>query len=299
MSDQPQVNVISASRRTDIPAYYMPWLMNRLDAGTVTYPNPFGGKLVTVSLRPEHVHSLVFWSKHYGPFLDHIAEIERRGYPFYCHYTITGAPRRLEPHVPDWQHAVRVFRQLAERTSPRRVIWRFDPIVFTDELGADFYLESFRALAAALSGATERCMFSFASYYGKVERRMSQAGITTVDPPLDEKRALAAQLAEIAGEHGITLYACCQKMLIEGKVRQAHCVDGELLADLFPDRPPLTTLRPTRAQCGCFASRDIGLYDSCGHGCVYCYATQSQAAAVRRLRDHDPAGEMLIGTPKT
>lgn len=298
MSAYPSLNVISASRRTDIPAYYMPWLMNRLDAGTVNYLNPFGAKVVTVSLRPEHVHSIVFWSKHYGPFLKHVEEIERRGYRFYCHYTITGAPRVLEPHVPDWQHSIQVFRQLAALTGPRRVLWRFDPIVFTDELDADFYLGRFRALAAALSGATERCTFSFASYYGKVERRMSQIGIAYADPPLEEKQALAAALADIAGEHGITLYACCQEALVEGKVRQAHCVDGDLLADLFPDRPPLTTLRPTREQCGCFASRDIGAYDSCAHGCVYCYATQNHHSAARRLRRHDPAGEMLIDTQK-
>lgn len=298
MPDEPALNIISASRRTDIPAFYMPWLMHRLDAGNVSYPNPFGGKVSTVSLRPEHVHSIVFWSKHYGTFLDYLDEIEKRGYRFYCHYTITGAPRLLEPHVPAWEHAVQVFRKLARRISPRRVLWRFDPIVFTDELGADFYRDRFRDLAVSLDGSTERCYFSFANFYGKVERRMRPLGIAYTDPPLEEKHALVERLAEIAGEHGITLYACCQEALIQGRVKQAHCVDADLLAELFPDRPLAAVLKPTREQCGCFASRDIGVYESCAYGCVYCYATQSHAAAVSRLRAHDPSGEMLIGSPQ-
>jgi hypothetical protein len=166
------MNIISASRRTDIPAFYSQWLVNRLRAGFVRYPNPFSGEVYTVSLRPEDVHSIVFWSKHYAPLLPHLDELEEGDYRFYFHYTITGAPRTLEPHVPGWQQAVQVFRKLAERTSSRQVQWRFDPILFTHELGPAFYAARFRDVATALSGATERCYFSFAVFYGKVGRRL-------------------------------------------------------------------------------------------------------------------------------
>jgi hypothetical protein len=290
----PALNIISASRRTDIPAFYMPWFMNRLRAGVASYPNPFSGEIHSVSLQPEDVHSIVFWSKFYGPFLPYIDELAARGYHFYCHYTITGAPRALEPHVPDWERAVEAARRLAARTSPRRVLWRFDPIVFTDELDAGFYADRFRELAAALSGATERCYFSFATFYGKVIRQMRQAGIRYNDPALEEKQALVATLADIAGEHGITLYACCQDALLGGRVQKAHCVDGDLLAELFPDRPLVSEARPTREQCGCMASRDIGMYDTCPFGCVYCYANRSQAAALARYRAHEPGAEVLF-----
>ncbi len=288
------MEIISASRRTDIPAFYMPWFMNRLRAGTVGYLHPFSGKICTVSLRPEDVHSIVFWSKFYGPFLPHLGELQQRGYRFYCHYTITGAPRTLEPRAPDWRRAVKIARELAARTGPRQVLWRFDPIVFTSELGADFYLGRFRELARALAGATERCYFSFATFYGKVARQLHRAGIRYYAPPLAEKQALSAALADIAGEHGITLYACCQDALATGKVQKAHCVDGELLAELFPDRPPVNEARPTRQQCGCVVSRDIGMYDTCRFGCTYCYANRSYEAALARARAHDPAGETLV-----
>lgn len=293
------MNIISASRRTDIPAFYMTWFMNRLRAGSADYPNPFGGQMCTVSLRPEDVHSIVFWSKYYRQLLPHLDELDRRGYRFYCHYTITGAPRTLEPQVPDWQQAVQVFRELAARTSPRHVLWRFDPIVFTDELGVDFYVGRFRRLADALSGATHRCYFSFASYYGKVARQLQQAHIRFFDPPLAEKQALIEKMADIAGEHGIALYACCQDALVAGRVRKAHCVDGDLLAELFPDRPPVSQPRPTREQCGCVASRDIGMYDTCPHGCVYCYANQSHQAALSRFHAHNPDDSILVKTTST
>jgi hypothetical protein len=182
---------------------------------------------------------------------------------------------------------------LAARTSPRHVQWRFDPILFTDELGTDFYLERFRELAAALTGATQRCYFSFVTFYGKVERRLREADIRFHDPLLEEKRALVAAMADVASEHRMTLYTCCQEALVGGQVQKAHCVDGSLLAELFPDWPLIAEPRPTREGCGCAASRDIGVYDTCPYGCVYCYANQSQMAALKRFRMHDPAGETL------
>jgi hypothetical protein len=288
------LNIISASRRTDIPAFYMPWLMNRLRAGSVGYPNPFSGEVYTISLQPEDVHSIVFWSKHYAPLLPHVDELEEWGYRFYFHYTITGAPRALEPHVPEWRRAVKVFRTLAERTSPRHVQWRFDPILFTDQLKAEFYVERFREIITALAGATERCYFSFAVFYGKVERQLQRAGIRFHDPTPEEKQALTEAMADIAAEWGITLHACCQDALVTGQVQKAHCVDGDLLAELFPDRPHVSQLRPTREQCGCVASRDIGMYDTCPYGCLYCYANQSREVALRRFRAHDPEGGMLV-----
>ncbi len=289
------MNIISASRRTDIPAFYMSWLMQRLEAGAVSYPNPFGGEVYTVSLRPEDVHSIVFWSKNYGPFLPHMAELEARGYSFYCHYTLTGTPRAFEPHVPDpLTEGVPVLRELARRTSPRHVQWRFDPIIFTAELGEAFYLERFRELAAALEGATERCYFSFATFYGKAIRQLKRAGVNYRDPALEEKQSLVRAMADVAEAHGMKLYACCQASLATGRVRPAHCIDGELLASLFPDRPLAFKAGGTRAECGCVSSRDLGMYDTCPHSCLYCYANRDPERALARASRHSPEGEMLV-----
>ncbi|HEX3054479.1 MAG TPA: DUF1848 domain-containing protein [Aggregatilineaceae bacterium] len=294
----PQPSIISASRRTDIPAFYMPWFLNRLRAGLVRYPNPISGKPITISLQPEDVHSIVFWSKHYGNFLKHFDDLAALGYPFMCHYTITGLPRQIEPYVPDWTQEVEIFRQLAAHTSPRHVQWRFDPLIFAAGLDAAYYLNRFREIAAALAGFTTRCYFSFATLYGKVERRLQQAAIPYTDPPLDEKRALISSLAAVAADQGITLYACCQDHLIEGRVLKAHCIDGDLLAELFPERAQLFSAQPSRAECGCVASRDIGIYETCPYGCIYCYANQSHALAVKNRTAHNPLDEEIVTSQK-
>lgn len=288
------MNIISASRRTDIPAFYTPWLLGRLAAGYASYPNPFNGRPVTVSLRPEDVHTLVFWSRNFAPLLPHLEDLAERGYRFFCHYTITGAPRPLEPYAPPRAAAVATLRRLAARTGPRHVQWRFDPILLTDELDAAYYVERFRGLAAALAGATERCTFSFATFYPKVVRRLRRHGIPFRDPGLEEKRDLAETLASIGAEYGMTLYACCMDALLSPAVHGAHCVDGDLLAALSPDRPLDVPPRPTRPECGCAASRDIGVYDTCVHGCLYCYANTDQQTARARFRAHDPAAEALL-----
>lgn len=288
------MHIISASRRTDIPAFYAKWFMNRIRAGSVRYRNPFGGQVCGASLDPGDVHSIVFWSKYYGPLLPHLEELHSRGYRYYFHYTITGAPREQEPHVPAWPTAAKVLRRLAEKTSPRHVLWRFDPILLTDPWTPEAVVDRFRAIADAVAGATERCYFSFAMLYGKVLGRLRRAGIRYVEPSPELKRQIVDAMADIAEPRGITLHACCQDDALGPRVRKAHCVDADLLATLFPDRPMAFEQRPTRPQCGCAASRDIGMYDTCPYACVYCYANVGVDRPMQRFRQHDPGADMLM-----
>lgn len=287
------MHIISASRRTDIPAFYMTWFMHRLRTGSISYPNPYNGRVHTVSLDPVDVHSIVFWSKFYRPLLRYCDELEQRGYSFVCHYTITGLPRQLEPHVPRWQRAASVLHTLADRIGPRRVFWRFDPIVLTDELTPDFYVRRFREIAAHLESSTERCTFSFATYYGKVQRRMQRHHIHYQEPPIGIRQDIAGTLVEIATRHGLTLYACCQETPLHPAIQPAHCIDGTLLAELFPDRPAITRANPTRTACGCTTSKDVGVYDTCGYGCAYCYANQNHERARQYLKAHQPTDSSL------
>jgi len=266
--------IISASRRSDIPAFFPGWLMERIRAGEVEYRNPFGGQTQRVSLRPEKVHSIVFWSKDYRPLLPHLSELEAGGYRLSFHFTITGLPRLLEPNVPETEVAVETFSYLSQRFSPKHAIWRFDPIVFSSGMEEGYYLEQFARLGKMLRGKTRRCYFSFVNFYAKVKKNL--AGLQEMkcyDPPLERKRQLAARLAEIAADMGMELFSCCADALIQPGVKKGHCIGGELLAELFPERPRVSEIHPTRDDCGCYASRDIGTYGTCRHGCLYCYAT--------------------------
>ncbi|MCP4364732.1 MAG: DUF1848 domain-containing protein [Planctomycetes bacterium] len=291
------MNIVSVSRRTDVPAFYAEWFMRRVREGYARYLNPYGGQEHRVSLLPEDVHAFVFWSKNYEPLMKHLTELEERGYDFYFHFTITGLPREFEGHVIPLEDSITTFRRIAERYGPKRAQWRFDPIVISGVTGPDFYLRRFGEIARRLQGATERCYISFVCMYSKVLRNLDALAdrhdIICRDPSAADKTALTERLLEIAERRGITLYSCCNEALVTGGVRQAQCIDGELLYELFPHKPKQTKVNSTRKGCKCVISRDIGAYDTCPHGCVYCYANMNKELAQKRFNMHDPSSDIL------
>ncbi len=288
--------LVSASRRTDIPAFYGQWLLNRLREGYALVRNPFNPLLVTrVSLLPEAVDGLVLWTKNPAPLLSGLGEIERLGHRLMVHCTLTAFGRDLEPMVPSRAERIRACRVLAERIGPERVVWRFDPILFTPDHSPDRLLGEFAALAGELRGSTHRCIISLLTLYRKCLRNLT--GIALLDPDDRVKETFIRQLADIAGSHDMVLQACCDPFLQEQcHVERAGCIDDRLFT--APDGQPLHLPkdRGQRPGCGCAASVDIGAYNTCPHGCLYCYAnTSSRAVAVNRA-NHDPRAPLLIGS---
>ncbi|MFQ6111356.1 MAG: DUF1848 domain-containing protein [Nitrospinota bacterium] len=279
------MQIVSASRRTDIPAHYPEWFMGRVREGLAGYRNPFSGAEHEVSLRPEDVRCFVFWSKNFEPFEPHLKELEERGYNFYFLFTITGLPRVFEERVPPPESALRSFSRLSERYGPKRTVWRFDPIVLSNLTPKEERLETFLGLCRELEGKTERCIVSFPTMYGKVRRNLDELrerkGVEVYLPSEEERREFARELAQAAAASGISLLACCSDYLVGGPVGKASCVDGKLIDELFPDHGTSFKPLPTRRECGCTESRDIGAYDSCSHGCWYCYANQRPGGPLR------------------
>lgn len=292
--------IVSASYRTDIPAFYGEWFLNRLDAGFCRVVNPYGGQNYRVSLAPERVDGFVFWTKNLGPFLEPLAEIHRRGFPFVVQYSITGYPRSLETSVIDAERAVGHLKLIADRYGPRAAVWRYDPIIFTSDTPADFHRQNFEDLARALAGATDEVVISFAQIYRKTRRNLDLAsiehGFRWHDPDDPVKRGLALDLVRIAEVHGMQLSICSQRQFLVSGACPARCVDARRLSDLA-DRAIVAPSRGNRPDCACAASRDIGAYDTCPHGCVYCYAVQNRDLAKQRHRAHDPNGEFLLTPP--
>ena len=277
------MKLVSASRRTDIPAFYSTWFLNRVRAGYCEWINPFGGQIQRVSLAPEDCAGIVFWTRYPAPMLAGLDELRARGHRFYFHVTINGYGKPLEARNPSLEKALGAFRALSDAVSPRLALWRYDPILLSEATGPEFHFENFSRLARQLDGHTERCYFSFADFYGKTRRNLARAGVEWAEPELETKVALVSNLKSIAAAHGIALYSCCEDALLATGVRKAHCVDLELIGG-----GPALKPRPTRAECGCLESVDIGAYDTCGFDCAYCYATNSWAAARERARRHDP-----------
>lgn len=295
--------IISASRRTDLPAYYGDWLRGRLRAGEVVAVNPFNPRQQRrVSLRPDDVDALVFWTRDPGRLARLCDDLESAGHRrWVAHVTITGLDRRLEPRGLSVDAAAAGMRELSRRAGdPRRVIWRYDPIVLGPRDGPDEHLERFGRMAALLEGATRRVVVSFLDVYRKTGRRLAAAGYpydagTGADTSAC-RRELIGRLVTRARRHGMELEVCAEPESYAAQGAPAtRCVDPELLAALFPGREfPAGRHKGQRPDCRCAPSVDIGSPDTCVRGCVYCYATRSDEAAARAARRHDRRAESLL-----
>jgi hypothetical protein len=293
--------VVSASYKTDIPTFYSAWFANRLRAGYCKVVHPFNRKLHrTVSLRREDIDGFVFWTKNAGPFLTCLDQVHEQGLPFVVQYTINAYPRVLESSVVDSHRSIAHVRTIADRFGPKAAVWRYDTIVFSSETPEEFHLENFARLAAELEGTTDEAVISFVQLYRKTLRNMDEAArerdLRWEDPPDEVKCRLVARLVEIAGGRGMGLSVCAQPQYVVHGAKASRCVDADRLSAVA-NRTLHVPIRGNREGCGCCASVDIGEYDTCPHGCIYCYAVQNRPTALRRYREHDPEGEYLFTPP--
>jgi hypothetical protein len=270
--------------------------MNRLKEGFAGVVNPFGGQKYIVPLAPEDVSCFVFWSKNFTLFLENLKTIESLGYKFYFNYTVTGLPAVFETNV-EKQAAIEALRHLSRIYSPRHINWRFDPIILSNICDRKFWLKAFEDLASQFAGLVERCYFSFVTEYNKVKRNLEDLqktkGIIVTDCSIDFKIELANQLAAIAERYGIEMFSCCGDYLVGGKIKKAHCINGSIIESLFYPAGLQYSEKPTRKECGCTESIDIGAYDTCPHGCIYCYANTNKPNAYQAFRNHDKQSAFL------
>ena len=294
--------LISVSRRTDIPAYYTPWFINRLRAGYCAVPNPFNaGQVSRIDLRPEAVDAFIFMSRNFRPLLPHLDELDRRGYRALYEATLMDNPRLLDGHTPSLQAGLRTLCRLSDQVGKDCLVWRYDPIVISNLTPPDFHRRTFASIAAALKGRAFRVVISLVDPYPKAVRRweaLRQQGliVAPAEEALAAFLALAPDLAESAARSGIEIEACAEVVDLEPYgIRHGACIDGNYIARRF--NLPLTASKDPgqRPACGCSISRDIGMYNTCLHGCAYCYATSSFERARLRHAQHDPASPSLTG----
>lgn len=290
--------IISASYKTDIPAFFAEWFRNRLRAGFCRVANPRDPRQQSVvSLRPGEVDGFVFWTKDARRFLPVLDEVRDREFPFILHHTVTGYSDPLEPGIPDAKDAIRCLQEIATKFPKGTVVWRYDPIVFSSRTPEGFHTENFTTLARSLSDVTEEVVVSVVQLYQKTRRNLDAAaraqGFTWLDPSSEIKRRLLGDLLQIADGFGMRMSVCAQPDLIVPGAHEARCIDATRLMALSGKKFAACPGGP-RPSCGCYRARDIGAFDTCLHGCVYCYATQRPEIARTRFPLHDPAGEFLL-----
>ncbi len=283
--------VVSVSKRTDIPCWHSEWFMNRMRQGTVSYPNPMTGQEVKLSLKKADVQALVFWTKNFHPMLKHMDEFESFGIPYYTHFTINDYPKEYEAHVGSLAVRVEAFKKLAARGSD--VLWRYDPIILSHDTERDFHLEAFSRIAGMLKGHTKSCTISFLDMYAKTCKNMSKlpSGLRVASPGKEEMNLLASKMQLIAQANGMTLSTCAEVSVVSCK--SGSCIDAERIGKMTNE----VVLRKAgnRSGCLCADHRDIGAYDTCPSGCIYCYAVGDVKEGVSFMKEqYDPKEVSLV-----
>ncbi len=292
--------IISASYRTDIPAFYGKWFLNRLREGYCKTVNPYNRRVSLIDLSKGSVDGIVFWTRNPLSFLEGFHVVRRMGYPFYLQFTITGYPGLLDKHVPDWEDSVILFEKIYRKYGPHSVVWRYDPILFSSLLDKDLHIRNFSRISRSLEGLTSEVVVSFTRFYRKTIQKMNrlsaEGGIRFYDPPDDIKKSFVSRLADMARSRGMSLSLCGQRSLLSEGVADARCIDPFRLSKVAEKTLPLPPERSHRpgSSCGCYAARDVGEYETCLHGCLYCYAVKNEVTALNNFHSHDPDGEFLL-----
>lgn len=319
--------VISASRATDIPAFYAEWFMNRLDAGYCVWENPFNAKQRQY-ISFERCRSFVFWSKNPATLLPYLPQVVERGYQFYFQYTLNDYDKFfLEPNLPKLEKRIELFKCLSDNIGRHRVIWRFDPIILGGGLTVENTLDRLYAIGREIAPYTEKLVFSFVNWYKKTERELGKIDKRFHTPSNEEMMRLASGIVEVerALPNRLELATCAETLSLDALgIKHNKCVDPDLLLRLCPDctefqeasgksarranqgsllkLPSLSQIQVTaksakdsgqRKPCGCAPSKDIGTYNTCLHFCAYCYANQSQNAVRSKLQTVNQYGEKL------
>ncbi|WP_162610998.1 DUF1848 domain-containing protein [Gordonibacter sp. An230] len=292
--------IISASRRTDIPRFYSEWFFNRVREGFVATRNPFNADQVAKwRLDAETVDAIVFWTKDPAPMLGRLRELDERGFVYYFQFTLTPYGRDVEPGVRGKDAVADTFRRLAEAVGPERVIWHYDPVFLGKAHTEEWHAERFGSLADALHDCTKRVVISFLDADYRAVRRMGQESVR--GGTAQEQDRLAGRLSGIARAAGLEMSTCAEEAdLSRHDIGRGRCIDAALIERISGRARSGCAFRAARDKnqrdsCGCVESVDIGAYNTCAHGCAYCYANFNPGVIAENRRRHDPASPALLG----
>jgi len=281
--------VISASRRSDIPAFYLKWFIKQINRGSFEVINPYNRQVSIVPATPDNVHTIVFWSKNFGPFIESGfgERLKEEGYNLFFNFTINSDSTLLEPNLPPLKERFKQLDYLCGHFDAKSINWRFDPICFYKTKDGIFdNLHDFNLIAskAARSGI-RRCITSFMDDYAKIQKRIASIpDFSFIDPLLESKKEIVLKMKKELSSKNISLQTCCEKELLEtlppdSGIRKSSCIPNDLLMEIFGGNLSLKKDSGQRIKngCGCLASVDIGSYSlhPCYHNCLFCYANPS------------------------
>lgn len=288
--------ILSVSRRTDIPAFYADWFMNRINEGYVYVRNSFNANQVSnISLSPDIVDCIVFWTKNPGPMMKYLPVLsERYNKAFYFQYTINAYGKELEPAVPDLAERIDILKQISLQYGSDHMVWRYDPILLTDKYNIDWHITEFKKILNEVKGYTDTAVISFIDMYDKTKANTREYGIKV--PNNSEMNDLAKAFSEAAAGSGITIKTCAEGIDLEKyRIQHNSCIDRQRIERIIgcqlkakPDNQ--------RADCQCIECADIGVYNTCMHGCKYCYANFNSDQVKKAVSEHNDKSPLLTGS---
>lgn len=286
--------ILSVSRRTDIPNYYSEWFINRIKEGYLYVRNPMNiHQISKIDLSPRIVDCIVFWTKNPLPMMDKLDSL--RDYNYYFQFTLTGYGKDIEPNLPDKRRQLTdIFCRLSSKIGREKVIWRYDPIIFTDKYTAEYHVKAFRRIAEALGGYTDKVVISFVDLYAKTKKNMQ--GIKAAGLKDGEFHKFISELSDIAEENKLTIATCAEEIdLVPYGIAHNCCIDRELIEKITGHKIGAKKDKNQREECGCIESVEIGTYNTCKNACRYCYANFSDERVDSCCRMYDPHSPLLCG----
>lgn len=283
--------ILHTGNRTDIPAYYSKWFVNRLSEGVVCVRNPYNPTAITkYRLDPEVVDMIVFCTKNPAPLLPYMGML--KSYGQYWYVTITPYGADIEPHVPPKEKVMEDFKGLSSRLGVAKVGWRYDPIFLSEKYTLERHIADFEAMASNLAGYTDTCVISFIDLYQKVVKNFPEVK----EVAKEEKVALVKAFVEIGRKYGMTIKTCGEGEEWESYgVDCSGCMTQEVYERALGCGIQVPKTKGARTECGCILGGDIGAYNTCGHLCRYCYANYDEKTVKDNMRNHDPKSPLLIG----
>lgn len=283
--------ILQTGMRTDIPAFYSDWFINRIREGFVLVRNPYNQSAVTkYRINPDVVDLIAFCTKNPAPMLEHMDIL--KSYGQYWFVTITPYGREIEPNVPDKKQVMDDFKILSKTVGIDSVGWRYDPIFISDKYSLDFHIDVFEKMAKELSEYTNTCIISFIDLYEKVLRNFPQVRMVS----REERLKIGKTFAEIGMKYGITIKACAEGEELENCGIDCNgCLTKATYETALDARLNMPKIKGQRNECACFFGNDIGAYDTCRHFCRYCYANSDRKAVLNNLKLHNPESPFLIG----
>lgn len=246
-----------------------------------------------ISLSPEVVDGIVFWTKNPIPMMDRIDEI--KDYSYYFQFTLNSYGNEIEPNVPSKNDVIiSAFKTLSNKIGAHKVLWRYDPIFVTDKYSIDYHVTYFNEIAKRLSGYTEKCIISFIDLYKNAKNNLR--GLNLVPIGRELMYELAGRIVEIANNNNIIVESCAEKVSLERLgIQHGHCIDCTLFERIIGQKLTIDKDKNQRQECGCIASIDIGAYNTCKNGCKYCYANYSSKTVEKNFNMHNPTSPLLFG----